>query len=138
VIPLAAKPIQGIYPLPKIELVVTDTRRVAGRTVRQKKGSCRPGGLARGTDDSFRWPRKHLAVRGRLTIALSGGQVYGICQSRSKNGNVGLLAATALFIPLGKVNFRVRGMIAELIEEVRRRWKSKGKLVKLLERFGKC
>lgn len=38
----------------------------------------------------------------------------------------------------GKVNLRVRGMIAEYTEEVRRRWKSKGKLEKLLERFGKC
>jgi hypothetical protein len=64
--------------------------------------------------------------------------VYVIGQSRSKNGNVGLLAVTALFIPLGKVNFRVRGMIAEYTEEVRRRRKLKGKLVKLLERSGKC
>jgi hypothetical protein len=36
VIPLPAKPIQGIYPLPKIELIGTDTRRVAGRTARQE------------------------------------------------------------------------------------------------------
>jgi hypothetical protein len=83
-------------------------------------------------------PRKHIALQARLTIALSGGQVYGICQLRSKNGNIGLLAATTLFILLGKVNFRVRGMIAQYTEEVRRSWKLKGKSVKLLERFGKC